>query len=88
MPDRTPVGKATMQADKNPEIEATLPADSSRTEADPSPLVDKRGESRADRLADRIETLLLSQTGDPEGTITLHRGTEKGATTPGKLILR
>jgi hypothetical protein len=77
-----------MLADRNPEIGATLPADSSRTEADLFPQIDKRGESKANRLADSMETLLLFQTGDPEGTITLHRGTEKEATIPGKLIPR
>ncbi len=77
-----------MQADRNPEIEATLLADSSRTEAEPIPQIDKRGESRANLLADSMETLLLFQTGDPERTSTLHRGTEKEATIPDKLILR
>jgi hypothetical protein len=66
-----------MLADKSPEIEAIQPAVSSRTEAEPIPQIGKEEESRADPLGDSTETLLLLQTGGPEGTSTLPRGTEK-----------
>jgi hypothetical protein len=66
-----------MIADKSTASETTQLADSSRTEADLILQIGKEEESRADHLADIMEIPLLLQTGGPEGTSTLPKGTEK-----------
>ena len=77
-----------MLADKSPETEAIQPTVSSRTEAEPIPQIDKEEESKADPLEDRWETLLLFQTGGPEGTSTLPREIEKEVSLQDKITLK
>jgi hypothetical protein len=77
-----------MLADRSPETEAIQPAVSSRTEAEPIPQIDKEEESKADPLEDRWETLLLFQTGGPEGTSTLPREIETEVSLQDKITLK
>jgi hypothetical protein len=76
-----------MLANKSPATETTHLADSSRTEAGPILQIDKEEDSKANPLADRMEILLLLQTGSPEGTSTLLKGTEKEVIKQDKLTL-